>query len=436
MPEDIPKRRAIVVGINNYSDGSIPPLEGAENDASDIYERLKDPEIGNYDIPAGHFLIGKEATCAQIRRAISDVFYKTDESCDLAVFYFSGHGHELDYYNEGYIAPYDMSMEHPLVYGIKMSELKQVISKSVESTHVKCAIAILDCCYSGIATKGEKSLSDPGTKYEEHVKDFSSEEGIIVLASSGEDQKSREITLKHKDETAPHAHGAFTYYLLEGLDGEASDSDGNICLGRLYEHAKAQVKTVRQQQIKLYAADASGIGTLQIAVCPRKYNERIELKIRDAVDCYQTDDPSVLISAVGPVAYVLERKPNYEKALELKNRINADLAKYQDAGSWLALNKLLIKPKIQYAFQKLERFIVCFPDFDNIAKLDQDTQILLANLCEVSIGKISTETFIASCKPFNNPPPSTKETLGAEQASEEQARSKVEKSEEAFPDTF
>src|ERR1043166_3307154 len=92
-------RRAVVVGINKYKDRGIPELRGAENDAQGVFDRLRNPDIGNFEIADTHFLTGPEATCEKVRRAISDVFWKTTAS-DVALFYFSGHGF-VDGYDDG-----------------------------------------------------------------------------------------------------------------------------------------------------------------------------------------------------------------------------------------------------------------------------------------------------------------------------------------------
>ena len=52
------KRVAIIVGINEYEDRSIPRLMGAENDAREFSEKLKN--YGNFEIRRNHFLLGRE----------------------------------------------------------------------------------------------------------------------------------------------------------------------------------------------------------------------------------------------------------------------------------------------------------------------------------------------------------------------------------------
>lgn len=97
------ERRAVVVGINKYEDPAVrPELRGAENDAREVFARLL--KFGGFDIDKKkHLLLGSAATCENMRRAISDLFWKKDP-CDIAVFYFSGHGF-LDDYGNGYLAP-------------------------------------------------------------------------------------------------------------------------------------------------------------------------------------------------------------------------------------------------------------------------------------------------------------------------------------------
>lgn len=140
------KRKAIIVGINRYKDAKIQPLKGAENDARDIYQRLTDPNIGNFEVSEDHYLTGESATSERIRGAISEIFWGGG-TFDIALFYYSGYAF-TDEHGIGYIAPYDMLTDEPYANGINMEELKTYISVSKGIFHV---VLILDCCYSGIS---------------------------------------------------------------------------------------------------------------------------------------------------------------------------------------------------------------------------------------------------------------------------------------------
>lgn len=128
------KNIAVVIGINRYQDTLIPSLLGAENDAHEMYRTLRDPNISNFLISETHFLVGSKATASRIRNAISDVLWKP-ESNDTVIFYFSGHGF-IDPYGDVYLASYDTSLNEPLVNGIKIRELKEFVSKSMNK--VQC----------------------------------------------------------------------------------------------------------------------------------------------------------------------------------------------------------------------------------------------------------------------------------------------------------
>src|SRR5215213_9080681 len=118
-------RRAVIIGVNKYEDEAISELKGAENDASEIYEKLFDKESGGFEISNEHYLIGNRAISDAMRQAISDLLWKTDKT-DLSLLYFSGHGFHDDYGN-GYIAPWNIRRDEPLVRGIRMQELTELI---------------------------------------------------------------------------------------------------------------------------------------------------------------------------------------------------------------------------------------------------------------------------------------------------------------------
>ena len=116
----VERRKAIIIGIDQYHKPNIQTLEGAENDAREISERFKNNN--NFEISDNHLLLGPEATREKILKAIGEVFNRKDGNYDLVAFYFSGHG-MVDENNVGYIAPYDMDPEDPYVNGIEMEKV-------------------------------------------------------------------------------------------------------------------------------------------------------------------------------------------------------------------------------------------------------------------------------------------------------------------------
>lgn len=394
------KRKAVVVGINKYKDQSppIPTLEGAENDATEMYELLRNPEIGNFDIPIGHYLIGKEATCEKIRKAISDVFWQND-LCDLALFYFSGHGF-VDSYEDGYIAPYDISHVEPFVCGINMENLKDVISKSI----CKSAIIILDCCHSGIAAETNKSIEDVTKKIGNLLKDKDavlSRKGRVILSSSEGNQTSKEISKqKHRYRNETHPHGTFSYYLIEGIDGEASKDveSGIITLDKLFKYAADETEKQGKQRPISSSVDAGPLERIEIAIATDKYKKYIQNLIKEAESEFNKGDISNLIFAVRDVCEVIKRDTKNDDANKLKNKINDALINQQGpVGTWLISNLLDLRHDIGNLLPELRKIIDCLC-FDGIKTINQREQLLVIDLYDVSTNKMTKKQFIDDCR--------------------------------------
>jgi hypothetical protein len=412
MPEE-EKRQAVIVGINKYEDPDISELEGAENDAKDIYERLKDHHIGNFEIPDDHYLTGKKATCKRIRKAISDLLWQTDPS-DLALFYFSGHGFR-DGYQNGYIAPFDMSKSEPFVNGINMRELKQVMLDSIDRSIV---LIILDCCHSGIPTNGDKAISDVKElygRYFENVPEEKRGKGKIILASSEADQASKEITRAHEiKKQEPHPHGAFTFYLIEGLDGKASDEDGIITLSKLNAYVENQLS---KQKPKFFAVGVSFMNVIKIAIAPQTVAKKIEEIMERVKTAYDINKNHLdRTFAVDDISKVLKIAPTHKEACAIKEELDQSLSAFQKSVviSWWLENQFdvtrgirILTPDIPKVFSVLEN-IVNDQSFGKIAALDNRTKSLFVALCKVSNGEIDNKAFIQQCLQYDNPPSTPK----------------------------
>jgi hypothetical protein len=414
------KRQAVIIGIDKYGDDEIPNLEGAENDATDICQRLKD--FGKFKI--ANCLLNENATCMAIRKAISDLLWQTDP-CDLSLFYFSGHGF-VDSYKNGYLAPYDIKKEEPLVYGIDMQELKRVFLDSVNKL---CVLMILDCCYSGIPTKGDRSIADVKVPYGslfEKIEEEKKNKGKIILASSGEHEVSREkkdcIHACRSGEQG-HCHGVFTYYLIEGLDGKAADPTGIITLDRLHKYVNDQLVNIdKKQEPKIFTAYSTPLSDLKLALTPFISKEFIRKKLKEITEKFNRykEDPLDLICTVDNIVEVLKIDPENNEALNLKEEINQVLHNWKTPiGNWWGSNRFVIRKKIKVqsvtpeTHEVVSRALNSLADklsFDKIKTLDDLTKDLFENFCNVSKGVITKEVFIQRCLlyiPLSTPKPTT-----------------------------
>ena len=190
-------RKALVVGIDDYP-GS--PLFGCCNDANEMEKLLSTNGSGsiNFSVMKKNNIKTKSELMTLIQLCFSG-------DADLALFYFSGHGH-IDSIG-GYLITPDSSYND---FGVSLSDILTIANNS------KCKerIIILDSCYSGFM--GSISVTEQITSV--------INEGVTILTASRSNEPSTEI----------NGHGVFTSLLIEALSGGAADITGHITAGGIY----------------------------------------------------------------------------------------------------------------------------------------------------------------------------------------------------------
>lgn len=224
-------RRALIVGINNYSRA---PLRGCVPDAREVLSRLERHDNGepNFSVAALMSDHGDPPiTRLDLRDRMLDLFQNASGK-DL-LFYFSGHGREDARGAELVTSDLD---------GVPVNELMTLANNSAART----VTVLLDCCFSGDAG------NTPGLQAAQVAPDFRKaiavvSDGVTVLAAS----KSTEVSMESG------GHGDFTRLILDGLDGAATDHLGNITALSLYAHASRAFDAWEQTPVfKAHLTDA------------------------------------------------------------------------------------------------------------------------------------------------------------------------------------
>ena len=198
-------RRALIVGINDYHQ---TPLHGCVSDAEAVSTVLETNGTGSPNFGAGTRLLtspSADITKPQLRGAITQLF---ETECDIALFYFSGHG--LVRSGEGWIVTKDAQQHDE---GISMTEILGLANNSP----VKNKIVILDCCYSG-------NMGTPNTTGS-NTAELS--EGLTVLTAS----RGSEAAVEEQG-----IGGVFTNLVVAALEGGAADLRGHITPGSVYAY--------------------------------------------------------------------------------------------------------------------------------------------------------------------------------------------------------
>ena len=221
----IPRSYAVIVGVSKYRNlESKLQLQFAERDAQAIFTALISPEGGNFRVENVHVLTNEKATLAALRKEIDAWLPGVAQEDDRVLIYFAGHG--FMFQGKGYLAPHDFDRNRIAETGFPMDELGSAIGGKIKA---KSKILLTDACHSGAITP-EETESINGTLGDLNKSLFS------LTASRAREQSFEDPGLKG-------GHGVFTYYVVEGMQGEADASgDGVVTADELAEYVHTQVR--------------------------------------------------------------------------------------------------------------------------------------------------------------------------------------------------
>ena len=396
-------RHAVVIGINEYEDAEIQTLNGAENDAKEISERLHDK--GDFEISTGHLLLGRDATKKNILRALSDIFRK-NVNYDIVTIYFSGYI-LVDNYDVGYIAPYDIDPEDPSFSSIKLDELRSLI---IQTKNQASVMMFLDYCI--LQKRGLKSIldikgnliynqlvTDIGRGIERGARDvstFESSEANAVLREQND--------YVHSDDDKPHSHGAFTFHLIEGIDGKAAEESGIITVDSLRKYVEDQMLMENRRRPTYCYTGGGQIDSIHVAISPDRFRITVDSlvdQIKEGVDKQQ--QIASLYSAAKKLVELEKFDPNNPQIPIFKDAITKSLQTYNGKLiGWLDDNMGDILPKINKispemypALYSLEDYLV----YDKFVALDDIHLRRLSALCDIINNKTSADIFVRRLTP-------------------------------------
>lgn len=308
----------LLVGVNDYQDIGLPSLRYPALDCQGLEQSLIKATEGfpNKEIVVHHDFASKTPILKNIRESLKKiVFYSQPD--DSIMLYFSGHGMLDPSTQEAVLCFSDTNQNNLLNTGLPMQELVEILSKSPAKQQLLC----LDTCHSGdMALLGSGGSRDAETPLSNSTPQLmsvlrqraSQSKGFCALLSCDRGQKSWEFP--------ELGHGVFTYYLMQGLSGEAADTTGFIDADGLYKYVyrqtvqyidklNYQVRLINQQKLargdsKLYPEYplqtpkriVEGVGELIVGYKPKKENRQSQLRRAFVVDGLLNRDSSNKLS--------------------------------------------------------------------------------------------------------------------------------------------
>lgn len=218
---------AVVIGISDYQSltNRTGDLRFADRDAQKIVAFLQSKAGGS--VPSAHIrlLINRQATSAAIKQSLS--LFEKAKPGDRVIFYFSGHGLPSSF------VPYDIRPGNQQLL-VTYQDVKSAFRQSKAVTK----LCIADACLSGgmAAQKStqrnlSQTMSQAGSK----------ESNVALLLASRSTQSAVEASRL--------SGGAFTHYLLRGLNGQADlNRDRIVTIRELHQYVGVRVKQATQSR--------------------------------------------------------------------------------------------------------------------------------------------------------------------------------------------
>lgn len=251
------KHYALIIGISDYQDENIPDLNYADVDAMNLYNWLVDPNAGKFDPETIKILRNQEATTTEIRKAVNDWLSKAMPQ-DFVTIYFAGHGspHSPERPDDLFFLTYDTDFNSVSSTAYPMKEFSTSLEKYVKAKRV---MVITDACHSGgvgsdfsrIERDTARALKPrlSANTLAESLAAFSVEDsekmelaGNIITPSKVLISSAAEHQTSQEGPKWGGGMGAFTYTLLNGLNGSADyDKNRQISLGELVTFLSTEV---------------------------------------------------------------------------------------------------------------------------------------------------------------------------------------------------
>lgn len=221
--EEIRHRYALLIGVRDYVD---PSYRSLPHTVVDVVELASVLQAAGFTVRLLHSEQpeeGLQPTRENIWGELESLAQATGPG-DLLLVHFAGHG-DLDLAGRAYLLPKNGRKSSLGRTAVGLDEFKATLA----GAGAQARILILDACHSGIGRGG------PGMDETFERLVHREATGTATLAAC----RHGEVAYEHDQS----AHGAFTYYILEGLRGAAIQSGGRlVSFNRLAEYVTFAVK--------------------------------------------------------------------------------------------------------------------------------------------------------------------------------------------------
>ena len=221
---------ALVIGVEKYQ--GLPDAQFARRDAEAMRDHLLALGYPQRNVV---LLADSQATKTNLAKYLEAWLPDNVSERSTVFFFYSGHGAPDAKSGRAYIVPVEGDPQYLEVSAYPLEQLYRKLG-ALKARRVYVA---LDSCFSGaggrsvlpkgtrpLVTKVDTGALDPGGK-------------VVAMTASSAEEISGTL--------AEQGHGAFTYYLLKGLNGAAAKG-GAVTVRALFDYLKPKVEDAARQQ--------------------------------------------------------------------------------------------------------------------------------------------------------------------------------------------
>ncbi|MGR3320195.1 MAG: caspase family protein [Candidatus Anammoxibacter sp.] len=235
------KRYAVVIGISKFKDPKIPALKYADRDAQSFYDYLISPAAGSFSPDNVLLLKNENATLKNVKDALTNFLKKAVEE-DFVVVYIATHGEpEPDRPKNLFLLTHDSELEKLASTAYHMENVNLDMKRYISSERL---IFFADACHAGGIASGGFSTRGFSNPINNALAALSTtKEGWAMITAS----RASEVSLE--SDKWGNGHGAFTYFLLEGLNGRADiagNYNGIVTIAEAFDYLENRVRRVTQ----------------------------------------------------------------------------------------------------------------------------------------------------------------------------------------------
>jgi uncharacterized caspase-like protein len=314
------------VGVSQYKNSRID-LQFADNDAQTLAATLGDRGSGVFTKVHAKVLVNSEVT----RRSIVDgvvSFFAPAQPADTGIIALMGHGVNAN--GTFYYVPYPADLTNLDTEGLPVAELEEAVHQV--SARLRRTVLVVDTCHAAELNFRVRDLGALAQR-EQRARGISLVSAIApampetYILSSSEGSESSWEDSSYRLPGEPKGHGAFTYALLRGLDGDAAHN-GVVNILDLFSYASEEVPIITANKQHPYV---HGQGTnFEIAkssdISPQDRQQAAVLTQQG----YAAKQQGKLQDAQAALARAGTLNPRNQVSSVLHDEVSADIAYHSD----------------------------------------------------------------------------------------------------------